>query len=57
MNGIRIGAPTVALAAIPLPGTSHVRRLRADCGYSNAKIFFQSSFMLMTVHPLFFASS
>ena len=25
--------------------------------HSNAKIFFQSFFMLMTVHPLFFASS
>jgi hypothetical protein len=29
----------------------------ADRAYSNAKIFFQSFFMLMTVQPFFFASS
>ena len=29
----------------------------AQLRYSNAKIFFQSSFMLMTVQPFFFASS
>ena len=35
----------------------HSGVLGADCGYSNAKIFFQSFFMLMTVQPFFFASS
>ncbi len=44
-----------------MPRSDSTRRLDVAelrvYGYSNAKIFFQSFFMLMTVHPFFFASS
>ncbi len=52
----RDGAAHGVSPAVPASPLEAGTRL-VDCGYSNAKIFFQSFFMLMTVQPFFFASS
>jgi hypothetical protein len=43
--------------SLPKAGIENFADRRLDCGYSNAKMRFQSFFMLTTDQPFFFASS
>ena len=43
--------------SLPKVGIENLADRTLDCGYSSAKMRFQSFFMLITVQPFFFASS